>query len=284
MTIHIITTPTDLQRQCLQWRQEGLTIGLVPTMGFLHDGHLALMECARALCDKLIVTLFVNPTQFGPNEDLDSYPHDFDGDSAKAWSRGADVLFAPQTSAMYAEDHATWIDVPELGRHLCGADRPGHFRGVCTVVTKLFMLTQPTVAVFGQKDWQQLAILKRMVRDLNIPVKIVGHEIVREEDGLALSSRNAYLTEEERAAAPAIRRGLLKAAEMAKSGEKSADAIKHFLSEEYAANLPMGTVDYIEIVDPDAIVPVKDVTAPALAAVAVRLGKARLIDNILIEG
>lgn len=283
MTLNIITTPTELQEQCLQWRQEGLTIGLVPTMGFLHDGHLALMECARDVCDKLIVTLFVNPTQFGPGEDLDSYPHDFDGDCAKAWSRGADVLFAPEPSAMYADDHATWIDVPDLGKHLCGAARPGHFRGVCTVVTKLFMLTQPTVAVFGQKDWQQLAIIKRMVRDLNIPVNILGHEIVREKDGLALSSRNAYLTEEERAAAPAIRQGLLKASEQVKAGERKAEAVKEFLAGTYAATLPMGEVDYIELVDPDAIDPVTEITGPVLAAVAIRLGRARLIDNILIE-
>jgi len=283
MKMNIITTPTELQKQCLKWRQEGLTIGLVPTMGFLHDGHLALIECARPLCDKLIVTLFVNPTQFGENEDLDNYPHDFDGDSAKAWSRGADVLYAPDASTMYADDHATWVNVPELGKHLCGASRPIHFRGVCTVVTKLFMLAQPTVAVFGQKDWQQLAILKRMVRDLNIPVEIIGHEIVREEDGLALSSRNAYLTKEERAIAPAIRQGLLKAADKVQGGEKKADTIKQFLINEYKTTLPMGTVDYIELVDPDAISPIADISGPVLAAVAIQLGKARLIDNLLIE-
>jgi len=283
MSINIITTPNELQQQCLKWREQGLTIGLVPTMGFLHDGHLALMDCARPLCDKLIATIFVNPTQFGKNEDLDSYPSDFDGDCAKAWSRGVDIIYAPETSVMYADDHATWIDVPELGKHLCGASRPGHFRGVCTVVTKLFMLAQPNVAVFGQKDWQQLAIIKRMVRDLNIPVQIVSHEIVREKDGLAQSSRNAYLTEKERAAAPAIRQGLLKAADKVLGGEKKADAIKQFLIEEYAATLPMGKVDYIEIVDPDAIVPVQEISGPVLAAVAIHMGKARLIDNILIE-
>lgn len=281
--MQIFTDPKELQKQCLAWRREGLTIGLVPTMGYLHDGHLALMERARPLCDKLIVTLFVNPTQFGENEDLDKYPHDFDGDKAKAESRGADILFAPVKTDMYQADHATWIDVPELGEYLCGASRPGHFRGVCTIVTKLFMLAQPDVAVFGQKDWQQLAIIKRMVRDLDIPVEVIGHEIIREADGLAMSSRNAYLTEEERAAAPAIRKGLLGLADMVKAGERNVEAAKDFLKKEYAATLPMGTVDYMEVVDPDAIKPVAEITKPVLVAVAVFVGKARLIDNILIE-
>ncbi len=283
MKMNIISDPQTLQKQCLEWRQQGLTIGLVPTMGYLHEGHTTLMDRARPLCDKLIVTLFVNPTQFGENEDLGNYPHDFDGDKAKAESHGADLLFAPSNDNMYEADHATWIDVPELGQHLCGASRPGHFRGVCTVVTKLFMLAQPTVAVFGQKDWQQLAIIKRMVRDLNIPVEVIGQEIIREADGLALSSRNAYLTEEERAAAPAIRKGLLKAAEKAQAGETKSDSIKQFLLEEYTSTLPMGTVDYIEIVCPDSIAPVKKISGSALAAVAIQVGKARLIDNLLIE-
>ncbi len=281
--MNVITDPKALQAQCIEWRRQGLTIGLVPTMGFFHDGHQALMERARPLCDKLIVTLFVNPTQFGEGEDLGNYPHDFDGDKAKAESKGTDLLFAPNKDDMYDGDHATWIDVPELGEHLCGASRPGHFRGVCTVVTKLFMLAQPNVAVFGQKDWQQLAILKRMVRDLNIPVEIIGHEIVREADGLAMSSRNAYLTKEERAAAPAIRQGLLKAADTVRAGQNQADLVKRFLIEEYTTTLPMGSVDYIEIVDPESIVPVTDISGPVLAAVAIRVGKARLIDNLLIE-
>jgi len=278
-----ITDPKKLQAQCLAWRREGLTIGLVPTMGYFHEGHLALMDRARPDCDKLIVTLFVNPTQFGENEDLDKYPHDFEGDSAKAESHGSDLLFAPEKTAMYDGAHATWVDVPELGRHLCGASRPGHFKGVCTVVTKLFMLSQPDIAVFGQKDWQQLAIIRRMVRDLNIPVKVIGHPIIREPDGLAMSSRNAYLTVEERNAAPAIQKGLVKMAEMVKKGERSAKAARAFLSNEYASSLPMGKVDYIEIVAPDTVEPVDQITGPTLAAVAVFIGKARLIDNILIE-
>jgi len=281
--MHIFTDPKELQRQCLFWRREGLRVGLVPTMGYLHAGHMALMERARQLCDRLVVSLFVNPTQFGAGEDLDKYPHDLDGDSAKAEAKGVDALFTPISTEMYAPDHATWVEVPKLAQHLCGATRPIHFRGVCTVVTKLFMLTQPNVAVFGQKDWQQLAILKRMVRDLDIPVEIVGHEIVREADGLALSSRNTYLTAEERAAAPAIRQGLLKLADKVRAGERDAEKAVAFLTEEYARTLPMGQPDYITLVDPDDIQPLTAIEGPALAAVAIRLGKARLIDNILIE-
>lgn len=281
--MHIINDPTELQHQCMEWRKQGLRIGVVPTMGYLHAGHTSLMDRVRPECDKLIVTLFVNPTQFGENEDLSSYPNDFEGDCAKAESHGADLLFAPKPEAMYSENHATWIDVPNLGKHLCGASRPGHFQGVCTVVAKLFMLTQASVAAFGQKDWQQLAILKRMVRDLNIPVELIGCPIVREEDGLALSSRNAYLTGEERDAAPAIRKGLLQITETIQGGVRDAAAVKRELEELYASTLPMGRVDYIEIVDPDEITPVKTIDEPVLAAVAIRVGKARLIDNIYIE-
>ncbi|MCJ2164579.1 MULTISPECIES: pantoate--beta-alanine ligase [unclassified Pseudodesulfovibrio] len=279
--MHIITDPKELQQQCLKWRDQGLTIGLVPTMGFLHEGHMALLDKARPECDRLVTTLFVNPTQFGENEDLSNYPNDFEGDCRKAEAHGSDLLFAPGPDAMYAPDHATWVEVPELGAHLCGASRPIHFRGVCTVVTKLFMLTQADVAVFGQKDWQQFAILRRMVRDLNIPIRLIGHPIVREADGLALSSRNAYLTATERAAAPAIRKGLLLLAEKA-ADERDCATLKRLLETEYASTLPMGKVDYIEIVDPDSIQPVKTITKSALTAVAIRLGKARLIDNILI--
>ncbi len=278
-----ITDPNELQKRCLAWRQKGRTIGLVPTMGSFHEGHLALMKKARTKCDKLVVSLFVNPTQFGENEDLSTYPHDFEGDLAKAKASGTDVLFAPGNDDMYEPDHATWIAVPDLGNHLCGASRPGHFQGVCTVVAKLFMLAQPNVAVFGQKDWQQLAIIRRMVRDLNIPVEIIGHKIVREADGLAMSSRNAYLTEEERAAAPAIRQGLIQVADTVLAGEKDAETVKRFLLEKYTATLPMGIVDYIEIVDPDTMVPVDTIVRPVLVAVAVHLGRARLMDNLLIE-
>ncbi|WP_281761319.1 pantoate--beta-alanine ligase [Pseudodesulfovibrio nedwellii] len=279
----ILTDPIELQSQCMAWRNQGLTVGLVPTMGYFHNGHTSLIDMARAQCDKLVVTLFVNPTQFGENEDLGNYPHDFDGDCTKAETHGADLLFAPAPDAMYAPDHATWVTVPTLGKHLCGASRPIHFQGVCTVVTKLFNLVQPTKAVFGQKDWQQLAILKRMVRDLNMPIEIIGHPIVREADGLALSSRNAYMTDEERAAAPAIRQDLLKLADKVKNGERDSAAAKQWLEKEYSSTLPMGIVDYIELVTPDSIEPVSTISSSVLAAVAIHVGKARLLDNILIE-
>lgn len=279
----VITEPTEFQELCLRWRSQGLAVGLVPTMGFFHEGHLSLMREARTRCDKLAVTLFVNPIQFGPNEDLGNYPHDFAGDSAKAEAQGVDVLFAPVRDAMYAPDHATWIDVPELGRHLCGASRPGHFRGVCTVVAKFFSLAQPTVAVFGRKDWQQLAILRRMVRDLNMPVELVGHPIVREPDGLAMSSRNAYLTPEERKNAPAIHKSLDRIADMVRGGERDVAVLVKRLVAEIEAAIPGSRVDYAEFVDPEAIVPKKIVDGPTLAAVAVYVGKARLIDNNLIE-
>lgn len=281
--MQIITDPKELQQQCLKWRRQGQSIGLVPTMGYLHAGHISLMERARPECDKLVVTLFVNPTQFGENEDLDTYPHDFDGDCEKAKSCKADILFAPASADMYSGDHATWVNVEKLGDHLCGASRPGHFQGVCTIVTKLFMLAQPDVAVFGQKDWQQLAIIRRMVRDLDIPVTVIGAPIVREADGLAMSSRNAYLAEEERAVAPAIRKGLVKLAEMVKNGERGVDVLMDFLRSDYAAAMPEAQADYIEIVDPDTVQPVDGIAGPVLTAVAVRVGKTRLIDNILIE-
>jgi pantoate--beta-alanine ligase len=278
-----IEDTNDLQRRCADWRARGLKIGLVPTMGYFHDGHLALMDHARSVCDKLVVTLFVNPTQFGPNEDLDAYPHDSERDARLARDHGVDLLFAPAPEVMYAPDHATWVEVPELAQNLCGASRPIHFRGVCTVVMKLFMLVRPHVAIFGQKDWQQLAIIKRMVRDLNVPVDIQGHPIVREADGLALSSRNAYLTQDEREHAPFIRKALLAAREMAKKGETDAKAIRDSIHRDIRRDMPMAEAEYVELVAPDNMRPLTAVAGPALIAVAVRLGKARLIDNILIK-
>ncbi|WP_243545071.1 pantoate--beta-alanine ligase [Pseudodesulfovibrio tunisiensis] len=281
--MQVVKTPEELQALCLAWKREGRRVGLVPTMGYLHEGHMALMDRARSLCDKLVVSVFVNPTQFGPDEDLDKYPHDFEGDRATAEAHGADVMFAPEPGAMYGPGHATWVVSPELERNLCGASRPVHFRGVCTVVTKLFMLAQPDVAVFGEKDWQQLAIIRRMVRDLNIPVEIVGQPIVREADGLAKSSRNAYLTADERALAPNLRKGLLKAAGRIEAGERDVEAVKAFVREEYARTIPMGEIDYVDLVDPETIAFVDRIDGPVLAAVAVRIGKARLLDNIFIK-
>lgn len=282
----VIRDPIAFQRQAWQWRCDGITTALVPTMGFFHEGHLRLMDAAReraGASGKVMVSLFVNPTQFGPKEDLSAYPRDFERDSRLAESRGVDVLFAPEPSAMYAPDAATWVDVPSLGQGLCAVTRPTHFRGVATVVAKLLLLAMPRAAIFGQKDWQQLAVIRRMVRDLNMPVEIVGHAIVREPDGLALSSRNVYLTPEERAQAPAIFAGLRKAQEAVQAGERSVANIKAAFAAHIAAHMPKARIDYAELVHPDSLEPLATVDGPTLMAVAVFHGKARLIDNLLLR-
>ncbi|UZP68679.1 pantoate--beta-alanine ligase [Desulfovibrio mangrovi] len=280
--MQIITDPSELQNCCLTWRMQGLKTALVPTMGYFHAGHESLMACARSAADKVILTLFVNPTQFGPNEDLAAYPRDHERDIAIAKAQGVDVLFLPEAGSMYAPDHATWVEVPELAQGLCGLSRPTHFRGVCTVVMKLFMLTLPSLAVFGQKDWQQVAIIKRMVRDLNVPVQILPSPIVREHDGLALSSRNVYLTESERAQAPAIQSSLRLAKKLVSEGTMEISVLAEAIRAHWAANLPDGEEDYLSFVHPDTLAPLSRIDGPALCAVAVRLGKARLLDNILL--
>lgn len=280
--MQILTQAEHLQAQCLQWRAEGQSIALVPTMGFYHAGHEDLMRHGRTLADKLVVSLFVNPTQFGPNEDLSTYPRDIVKDTALVQAVGADVLFTPSSESMYAPDHATWISVPELAKGLCGITRPEHFRGVCTVVMKLFMLSQASVAVFGEKDWQQLAIVRRMVRDCCVPIRIVGRPTVRETDGLALSSRNAYLTPAERAAAPEIRRSLEWACDKVAQGERNAASLTKVLLGRLAEKLPQSRVDYLAVVDPVSLAPLETIETNATLACAVHLGKARLIDNILL--
>lgn len=281
--MQIINDPNELQKLCLSWRFARLKTVLVPTMGYLHAGHESLIRKAGELGDKVVVSLFVNPAQFGPNEDLSSYPRDFERDRGTVESLGADVLFAPEASAMYDPDHGTWVDVPEMANTLCGRSRPGHFRGVCTVVNKLFMLTLPTFALFGQKDWQQLAVLRRMVRDLNIPVTLVGCPTIREEDGLALSSRNAYLTPGERSMAHQLQAGLRLARTMADNGEEDPAILDAAVRDFWKTNLPLGEVDYLAFVDPDNLSPLGRITGSALAAAAVRLGRARLIDNLLLR-
>ena len=301
-TMQIIHSPEALHSVCAEWRRQGLKTALVPTMGYYHAGHASLISYARgirpvldrlsadpdffrgaAVADKVIVSLFVNPTQFGPNEDLEAYPRDFEKDSALVRELGGDVLYAPEPENMYAPDHATWVEVPALANTLCGLSRPIHFRGVCTVVLKLFMLAQPSLAVFGEKDWQQLAIIKKMVSDLNVPVEVVGRPIVREADGLALSSRNVYLTPEERAQAPQIRKSLEMAAGLAAGGERDAARIIEAVRGYLAEHLPTGEEDYISIVDPAVLTKVDRIKDMALCALAIRLGKARLIDNILLK-
>lgn len=277
----ILTDPKELAEQCRKWRAAGESVALTPTMGFYHRGHEALIEYGRQNADRLVVSLFVNPAQFGPNEDLEAYPRDFERDSEIARRHGTDILFCPNPAAMYAPDHATWVEVPEMAKGLCGASRPVHFRGVCTVVLKLFMLTGADMAVFGQKDWQQQAIIKRMARDLNIPIQIISRPTEREEDGLALSSRNVYLTKKERERAPHIRRGLLLAEKLAGEGIDAAEVLKR-TREYWAAEIPEAEIDYLSLVHPETLAPLDRLDQDAVLACAIRLGKARLIDNIYI--
>ncbi len=258
---------------------------LVPTMGALHAGHIALLKKARALAGKegaVVVSIFVNPIQFGPKEDLGKYPRPRQDDLAICREAGVDLVFAPDPAAMYAADQSVFIDESRLSTGLCGASRPGHFRGVCTVVGKLFHILQPQIAVFGEKDYQQLAIIRRMVRDLDFPVKIVELPTVREADGLALSSRNRYLTPLERAAAPVIRWSLLAAKTEASQGEISAKKLagRVIRSIEKAG----GRVDYVSLVDADTLEPQAKVTSRSVIAVAVFFGQTRLIDNCRIGG
>lgn len=281
--MQIFTDPEALAAQCRAWHDAGEDIALVPTMGYYHAGHEDLMRYARGLAKRLVVSLFVNPTQFGPNEDLAAYPRDAARDTAIAEANGADALFMPEPAAMYAPDHATWVEVPELARGLCGASRPIHFRGVCTVVLKLLLLTGADVAVFGEKDWQQQAIIRRMVRDLNVPTRIVARPTTRETDGLAMSSRNVYLTPAERAVAPQIRAALLAAREAAAEGETDVARLRQLVLGHWQKSLPGGEVDYLEIVHPESLAPLDSVDGPALMACAVKLGNARLIDNILLR-
>jgi len=280
--MQIITSPKEFQSLCWSWRAQAITSSFVPTMGSLHQGHLSLMEWGRSNAQKLVVSIFVNPTQFGPNEDLARYPRDPEGDAAKAEAAGVDVLFLPSAVDMYPDGFATSVRVSGLTGGLCGRSRPGHFDGVAVVVTKLLMLSMPTTAVFGQKDWQQLAVIRRMVRDLDIPAAIEGRPIYREPDGLAMSSRNVYLSPRERAQAPQIHKGLLIARDMVASGERSPHKVLAAVSDYFRKNVPDACVDYIECVHPETIQPVGDVSGPALLAVAMQFPKARLIDNMLL--
>ncbi len=278
--MQILKTPHEVTEQCKQWHLQGKSIALVPTMGYYHAGHEDLMDAGRTLADKLVVSLFVNPTQFGPNEDLESYPRDHERDAEICRKHGVDLLFMPEPESMFDKDHSTWVEVPGMAKVLCGQTRPLHFRGVCTVVLKLFAISQADYAVFGQKDWQQQAILKRMVHDLNLPVKVHTRPTVREADGLALSSRNLYLTEEERKQAPNIYQGLLLARKLVAHGEKNPTRVRDAVLTFWAREIPAGRLDYLTIVDQDSLAPLETINEKALLACAVRLGRARLIDNI----
>jgi len=264
-------------------RHAGKRLGLVPTMGALHEGHLSLIRVAKSQCDAVAASIFVNPLQFGPSEDLAKYPRDFDRDCELLKKKGVDFLFAPSVEEMYPAGAVTHVTVEGLSDKLCGKSRPGHFRGVTTVVSKLFHVVEPDVAFFGQKDAAQLAIIRRMVRDLNFPVEIEACPIIRESDGLAMSSRNAYLNTEERNAALVLYRSLKRVQELFHQGERNAatltDAGKETFSEEKFARL-----DYLEIVDPDSLESLAEVKRTALAAVAGFVGTIRLIDDVLLGG
>lgn len=279
----IVKTIEEVRSAVKAWKAEGLTVGLVPTMGFLHEGHESLILRAAKENDRVVVSDFVNPTQFGPGEDLESYPRDLNRDAALCENAGASLLFNPEPSEMYAEDACTFVDMRALTGELCGKTRPIHFSGVCTVVSKLFNIVTPDRAYFGQKDAQQLAVIRRMVRDLNFGIEIVGCPIIREADGLAKSSRNTYLNEEERKAALVLSKAVKLGSEMAESGEKSADAIVAAMKKVIEAE-PMARIDYVQAVDAVSVEPVSEMKPPVLVAMAVYIGKTRLIDNFIYEG
>lgn len=277
----IVSTVEQVREEVKKWRQQGLTVGLVPTMGYLHEGHKSLIDKAVAQNDKVVVSVFVNPIQFGPTEDLATYPRDLERDAALCEDAGAALIFHPEKEDMYFDDFCTYIDMDGLTKGLCGKTRPIHFRGVCTVVGKLFNIVHPDRAYFGQKDAQQLAVVRRMVRDLNFDLEIVGCPIIREEDGLAKSSRNTYLSEEERKAAVILHKGLVKGEKMVSAGEKDVkkvlDAITEIIESE-----PLARIDYVEAVDFDNIETIDTIKGSVLVAVAVYIGKTRLIDNFIV--
>lgn len=273
---------SEVKEHVKKWKSEGCTIGLVPTMGYLHEGHASLIQRARQENDIVIVSDFVNPIQFGPKEDLATYPRDFEADCKLCESIGADLIFHPEPEEMYLPNFCTHVGVENLSEHLCGKRRPIHFNGVCTVVTKLFMISQADRAYFGQKDAQQLAIVRRMVRDLNYNIEIVGCPIIREEDGLAKSSRNTYLNPMERKAAVILHQALTKGEELLRGGEKDAKKLQNSITEIIESE-PLAKVDYVEVVDWNELQPIDEVDGPVLVAVAVFIGKVRLIDNFIVE-
>lgn len=277
----IVGTIKEVREQVKEWKKQGLTVGLVPTMGYLHEGHQSLMEAARKDNDKVVTSIFVNPMQFGPTEDLAQYPRDLEHDAALCEKVGVDLIFHPEPEEMYAEDFCSFVDMSGLTEGLCGKSRPVHFRGVCTVVNKLFNIVTPDRAYFGQKDGQQLAVIKRMVRDLNMDIEIIGCPIVREEDGLAKSSRNTYLSEEERKAALILSKTVALGKELAKT-EKDANKVVEAMKKNIETE-PLAKIDYVEAVDALSMAPVETLDKPCMLAMAVYIGKTRLIDNTLIN-
>ena len=277
----IVGTVKEVREQVKEWKKQGLSVGFVPTMGYLHEGHKSLMDAARKGNDKVVVSIFVNPMQFGPTEDLATYPRDLDHDAALCESAGVDLIFHPEAEEMYEKDFCSFVDMTGLTEGLCGKTRPIHFRGVCTVVNKLFNIVTPDHAYFGQKDGQQLAVIKRMVRDLNMDIEIVGCPIVREEDGLAKSSRNTYLSPEERKAALILSKTVALGKELAKT-EKDANKVVEAMKKNIETE-PLAKIDYVEAVDALSMAPVEKLEGTCMLAMAVYIGKTRLIGNTLIN-
>lgn len=275
----IVGTVKEVREQVKEWKKQGLSVGFVPTMGYLHEGHKSLMDAARKGNDKVVVSIFVNPMQFGPTEDLATYPRDLDHDAALCESAGVDLIFHPEAEEMYEKDFCSFVDMTGLTEGLCGKTRPIHFRGVCTVVNKLFNIVTPDHAYFGQKDGQQLAVIKRMVRDLNMDIEIVGCPIVREEDGLAKSSRNTYLSPEERKAALILSKTVALGKELAKT-EKDANKVVEAMKKNIETE-PLAKIDYVEAVDALSMAPVEKLEGACMLAMAVYIGKTRLIDNTI---
>lgn len=279
--MEIVSAISELRKQISEWKKAGYSVGLCPTMGYLHEGHASLMRNSVMRCDKTVASVFVNPIQFGPNEDLSTYPRDFERDCKVLENEGVDLVFHPEDSEMYKENFCTYVDITTLSDTLCGASRPVHFRGVCTVITKLLNTVKPDKIFFGQKDAQQLAIIRRMVRDLNFDVDVVGCPIVREADGLAKSSRNSYLSEDEHRAALVLSRTIRLGQDLVAEGERNSKALLDAMKENLRKE-PMADVEYVEVVDGLEMQPVSTFKDGDLVAMAVRIGSTRLIDNFTV--
>lgn len=278
--IKVVSTVCETRAQVKEWKNQGLTVGLVPTMGYLHEGHQSLIKKAVEENDRVVVSVFVNPIQFAPNEDLETYPRDLEADKRLCDSTGADLIFHPTPDEMYPDGFSTHIQMDNLTKELCGKTRPTHFGGVCTVVGKLFNIVQPDKAYFGQKDAQQLAIIKRMVRDLNFDIEIVGCPIIREPDGLAKSSRNTYLNADERKAALILSKAIKLGEELVADGERNALTVIKAMTDKINTE-PLARIDYVNVVDALSIEPLDVVKGEVLVAIAVYIGKTRLIDNFI---
>jgi pantoate--beta-alanine ligase len=281
-TIEIIDAVKDMQKRSDKMRCQGKTIVFVPTMGFLHEGHLSLIREGKKHGDDMVVSIFVNPSQFGPSEDLETYPRDLERDLDLLQKEGVNAVFTPDADEIYGEKYQTYVELEKIPNHLCGLSRPVFFKGVATVVTKLFNIVKPHVTIFGQKDYQQLTVIRQMVRDLNFDIEVVGAPTVRESGGLAMSSRNTYLTPDQRISALSLNKSLQKAQSLVENGLKDADKIIDTAAELIRPH-PETEIDYITICDPETLDDIKTIDKPALMALAVNIGKARLIDNMILK-